>query len=247
MAGKTALITGAARRLGERIALALAEKGTNIVIHYRTSAEEANLLCAEIARRGVRSWSVKADFARREEYETLVARALERAGHLDILINSASIFMPSTFHEVTFEELMQNMQVNAWAPFIFSRQFAKQEREGQIINLLDTRLHGYDWAHVAYILSKQVLASVTRMLAVELAPKITVNAVAPGLILPPPGRGPEYLDRLVNTVPLRRHGDPDDVVEAVLYLLGSDFVTGQVIHVDGGRNLLEYSHGPHPD
>ncbi len=247
LAGKTALITGAARRIGYSTAQALAEKGTNIVIHYRTSEEEANHLCSEVEKKGVRAWPVKGDFEKPEEYETLIQRSAEIAGPLDILVNSASIFMPSTLREVAFQELMRNMQVNAWAPFLFSRQFAQQGREGRIINLLDTRLHGYDWAHVAYILSKQVLGSLTRMLALELAPNISVNAVAPGLILPPPGKDHEYLHRLTETVPLKRHGGPEDIVEAVLYLLRSNFVTGQVIHVDGGRNLMEYTHGPHPD
>ncbi len=247
LSGKTALITGAARRIGLSIAQALADKGTNIVIHYRTSEEEANRLCSEVEKKGVKAWPVKGDFEKPEEYETLIPRAAEIAGPLDILINSASIFMPGTLQAVVFEELMRNMQVNAWAPFLFSRQFAEQGREGRIINLLDTRLHGYDWAHVAYILSKQVLGSLTRMLALDLAPRITVNAVAPGLILPPPGKDHEYLHRLMDTVPLKRHGGPEDIVEAALYLLQSNFVTGQVIHVDGGRNLLEQSHGPHPD
>ncbi len=245
--GQTALITGAARRIGQEIALALADEGANIVIHYRTSAREAEELCSSVSQRGVKAWAVKADFNLPEDYESLIPRAKEAAGSLDILINSASIFFPGTIQEVDFKSLMENMQVNAWTPFVLSRHLAKSTGRGKIINLLDTRLHGYDWSHVAYILSKQVLSVLTRMIALELSPNFSVNAVAPGLILPPPGKDHSYLDQLVNTVPLGRHGDPGDITEAVLYLLKSDFVTGQVIHVDGGRHLMEYTHGPHTD
>ncbi len=142
---------------------------------------------------------------------------------------------------------MKNIQVNAWVPFVLNREFARRAREGKIINLLDSRIDGFDWTHVSYILSKHVLSVLTRMTALEFAPRITVNGVAPGLILPPPGKDHGYLDQLTDTVPLQRHGDPRDIAEAVLYLLKNDFVTGEVIHVDGGRHLKEYAHGSHPD
>lgn len=245
--GQTALVTGAAKRVGRQIALALAEEGVNIVIHYRTSAEEAGELCAEITARGVRAFSVQADFGVPAEYENLIRRAQELSGSLGFLINSASIFLPSTIPGVAFKDLMEHMEINAWVPFVLSREFARRAGSGKIVNLLDTRVQGYDWSHVAYILSKQVLSILTRMIAVELAPQITVNAVAPGLILPPPGKDESDLEEMAKTVPLRRHGNPGDIVDAILYLLKSDFVTGQVIHVDGGRHIMEYGRGPHPD
>ena len=139
------------------------------------------------------------------------------------------------------------MQVNAWAPFVLSREFAKQVGRGKIVNLLDSRLNSYDWSHVAYFLSKHVFSVLTKMTALQFAPEITVNVVAPGLILPPLGKDQSYLDPLVGKVPLKRHGSPRDIAEAVIYLLGSDFVTGQVIHVDGGQHLTGYSNGPHSD
>jgi pteridine reductase len=245
--GQTALITGAAKRIGREIAVALAEEGVNIVIHYRSSAEEADELCAQLTERRVRSWLVKADLENAEETETLIEQTLEIAGSLDILINSASIFFPSTLNDVSFEDLVQNMRVNAWAPFVLSREFARQVGRGKIVNLLDSRLNGYDWFHVAYFLSKHVFSVLTEMTALEFAPEITVNGVAPGLILPPPGKDESYLDPLVDTVPLKRHGSPRDIAETVIYLLKSDFVTGHVIQVDGGRHLLEWRNGPHSD
>jgi NAD(P)-dependent dehydrogenase (short-subunit alcohol dehydrogenase family) len=116
-----------------------------------------------------------------------------------------------------------------------------------VINLLDTRIVGYDWSHVGYILSKDILYKLTRMAAIEFAPHVTVNAVAPGLILPPPGKNEDYLNRLANTVPLQKHGKAADIVDAIIYLVKSEYITGQVIYVDGGRHLKELSNGSNPD
>jgi pteridine reductase len=237
--GQTALITGAAKRIGREIAVALAEEGVNIVIHYRSSAQEAEELHGHLAVQGVKSWLVRADFENAEETETLIEQSIEIAGSLDILVNSASMLPEGTLNDVSFEDLVQNMQVNAWAPFVLSREFARRMGRGKIVNLLDSRLNGYDWSHVAYFLSKHVFSVLTEMTALEFAPEITVNGVAPGLILPPPGKDESYLDPLVDAVPLKRHGSPRDIAEAVIYLLKSDFMTGHVIHVDGGRHLVE--------
>jgi NAD(P)-dependent dehydrogenase (short-subunit alcohol dehydrogenase family) len=138
------------------------------------------------------------------------------------------------------------MEVNAWVPFVLSRAFAQRIGRGKIVNLLDTRLKGYDWTHVGYILSKHLLAVMTRMMALEFAPHITVNAVAPGLVLPPPGKDETYLQSLVHTVPLQRYGGAQDIADAVVFLIRSDFITGNVIYVDGGRHLYECSNGSNP-
>jgi pteridine reductase len=244
---KVALITGASKRIGRALAIALAEEGVNIVAHDRRSQEtETAKVCGEVEKCGARSWKVIADLEKPEEYETLVARALRAAGSLDILINNASIFSPSALMDVGFGDVTRHVHVNAWAPFVLSREFARLVRRGKIINLLDTKIAGQDPAHVAYILSKRLLADFTGMCALEFAPGITVNAVAPGLILPPAGKDESYLDELAQKLPLKRHGKPDDIADAVLYLLKSDFVTGQTIYVDGGRRLLEGGNGPDP-
>lgn len=244
--GKTALITGASMRIGRAIALALADEGVNIIVHYHQSTDEASALCHEVKERGVLAWVVAADLTDPDAAEMLLPRALAEAGALDILVNNASVFPPSRLGEVTFADLQRNMAVNAWAPFVLSRAFALLVGRGAIVNLLDTRVTGYDWAHVAYLVSKQALAEFTRLTAVEYAPEITVNAVAPGLIIPPPGEGVEYLERRIDTVPLKRHGDPADIADAVVFLARARFITGEVIFVDGGRHLLEYGHGSHP-
>jgi len=246
--GKIALITGASKRIGRAIAMALAEEGAGIVAHDRSVLErEIVKVCDEVADCGAKSWKIIADLEKQEEYESLISRSIQAAGSLDILINNASIFLPSTIEDVGFRDVTRHLQVNAWAPFVLSREFARLAGRGKIINLLDTRIAGYDRAHVAYILSKRMLATITRMCALEYAPAITVNGVAPGLILPPAGKDEDYLSRLAQAVPLRRHGGPGDVTDAVLYLLESDFITGQIIYVDGGRHLQENGNGQDSD
>lgn len=246
--GKIALVTGASRRIGRAIAIALAELGVHIIAHDRRALEPETIkVCDEVVGCGAKSWRVLADLEKPEEYETLVSRALHTAGGLDILINNASLFLPNTIMDVEFGDLTRHMHVNAWAPLVLGREFAKLAGRGKIINILDTKITGYDRAHVAYILSKHMLLVLTRMCALEFAPGITVNGVAPGLILPPFGKDEAYLEQLAPSVPLKRHGGPEDIAKAIVYLLTSDFVTGQVIFVDGGRHILEETNGPHPD
>ncbi len=242
--GRTALITGASKRIGRAIAIALAEEGVNIVAHDRKALEpETARVCGEVADCGSRSWNVQADLEKPEEYETLIARALKASGSLDILINNASIFLPGTVMDIGYEDVVRHMHVNAWTPFVLSREFARLARSGTIVNLLDSNITGHDEAHVAYLLSKQMLASLTKICALEFAPDITVNGVAPGLILPPNGRDEAYLDARAKTLPLRRHGSTADIADAVLYLVKSGFTTGQILYIDGGRHLLENGNG----
>lgn len=239
LAGRTALITGAGKRIGRAIALALAKEGVDVVVHYNRSEKEAEDLAGELKTCGARAWPVRADLEKPDEYSTLVERAVKAAGKVDILVNNASIFPASTLSGMSFEDLTESMHMNAWVPFSLSRDFFRLSGKGDIINILDTRLDGYDWKHVAYISSKHALSLLTKMTAVEYAPAMRVNAVSPGLILPPPGEDSSYLRDLTRTVPLKRHGDPADIASAVVFLLKNDFLTGTVIPVDGGRHLKE--------
>jgi pteridine reductase len=242
--GKTALVTGAAKRIGREIALALARAGVNIAVHFRQSGKQAEKLRIELTSLGVSVWLVEADFSDTAATRRLIPEVLATAGSLEILVNSASLFLPDTIRDLDFTGLMQHMQVNAWAPFVLSREFAHHVDQGKIINLLDSRIVGDDPSHAGYILSKQVFARLMRMTALEFAPRITVNGVAPGLILPPAGKDESYLNDLAQRIPLKRHGEPADIADAVMYLLKSSFLTGQVIFVDGGRHLMEQNHGP---
>jgi len=233
----TALITGAARRIGRATALALARNGIQVVVHYRNSKSDAQDLAETIESLGVRSWIVEADLSQREQVVTVVERARKLAGSIDILINNASIFPISRLMDFSGSDLDLNLQVNAFAPLVLSREFAKHILDGVIINFLDSRITDYDAEHVAYHLSKRALFSLTRMLALELAPRIRVNAVAPGLILPPAGEDRSYLERMKKSNPLERIGQLDEITDTVKFLIDNRFVTGQVVFVDGGRHL----------
>ncbi|MHB1001131.1 MAG: SDR family oxidoreductase [Armatimonadota bacterium] len=238
--GMTALVTGGAKRIGRATCLALAREGVNIVIHYNTSGGDAESLADEVRGLGVESWTIQADFEKPEEYELLIGRTLDTAGSLNILVNNASIFPKETLGEMTFQSFNANMQVNAWVPFVLSREFKLKVGKGKIINMLDSRVKGYDWNHTGYILSKHAFSALTMMIALEYAPDISVNSVAPGLILPPPGKDESYIDQMKGTVPMKKHGGPEDIADAIVYLAKSDFLTGEVIFVDGGRHLKEY-------
>ncbi len=235
--GKSALVTGAAKRIGRAIALELARQGVHIVLHYNQSAADVENAAYEVRACGVNAWIVQADLNDLTQADALFATAKENAGILNILIHSASIFPQNRVTDFRRDEFFQNMTVNALAPLWLSRAFARQETEGVIINLLDTRILDYDADHAAYHLSKRLLFTLTKMLSLELAPAIRVNGVAPGLILPPPGEDESYLEQRKHTNPLHRTGHLPDLTEAVLFLLRSDFITGQVIYVDGGRHL----------
>lgn len=237
LSGQTALVTGSAARLGRATALALAAEGANVVVHYGSSAQHAEQTAEEVRRTGAKAWALQADLAKLEGTAGLFQEACRAAGPIDILVNNASIFDPSRLDEFTPDELMRNVQVNAMAPLLLGRALAAQGRPGVVVNFLDSAITRYDASHAAYHLSKRMLFSITRMMALEFAPKVRVNAVAPGLILPPAGKDESYLHKLAAGVPLRRTGATRDVTDAVLFLVKSGFVTGQVIFVDGGHHM----------
>ncbi len=238
LSGKTALVTGAAKRIGRAVSLALADAGANVIVHYGRSAREAEELAGEVNARGVQSWTVQADLGNAEACAALIGRCRELAGGVQILINNASIFPESRLGTFTAEELAENMQVNALAPLQLAREMVKGLEAGRIVNFLDARITHYDRAHAAYQVSKRALFTLTRMMAMEFAPRVTVNAVAPGLILPPPGKDESYLAAMKDRNLLNRVGSLADITEAALFLLRSPFITGQVIFVDGGYGLL---------
>ena len=248
LAGKTALVTGGARRIGREIAMALAAEGMHIVIHYNTSQAQAEELQALVHQFGVRSWTVQADFADLQQTQSLIQRVLDLSGDLYLLVNNAAGFPEDRLQGITFEDLMQSALVDAWAPFSLSRQFHQLVGRGKIINLVDARVNSFDFRHASYILSKHLLDAMTRMQAVKYAPRIAINAIMPGLILPPPDKDEAYLQSLTDTVPLKRHGDPEEIAAAAVFLARSTFMIGAVIHVDGGRHLKAYddpSSDPH--
>jgi hypothetical protein len=237
-AGTVALVTGAALRLGAAISRRLAAGGADLVLHCRASREAAEELAAEVRAAGRRAWVLAADLDDPAMAEALLPRAAEAAGGpVTVLVNNASIFPRDRVTDFTLADLEHNLRVNTWAPLVLSRALAAQGEPGVVVNLLDCRIHDYDEEHAAYHLSKRMLFSLTRMTALEFAPRVRVNAVAPGLILPPPGEDESFLERMAHTNPLHAHGSPGEVAAAVDYLVRAPFVTGQVIHVDGGRHM----------
>ena len=243
LAGKTALVTGAAKRLGAATALALARQGANLILHYNTSAQHAAELARQVRVLGVNAWTLSANLADPHAAASLFPRAVDQAGPIDFLINNAAVFPENGLQDLTPDGLHGNINVNALAPLLIARCFAAQRRPGAIVNFLDARIVDADERHATYHLSKRMLFTLTRMMALEFAPAVRVNAVAPGLILPPEGEDERYLERLASTNPLGRFGSPEDVAEAVLFLLRSDFITGQVIFIDGGRHLRGNMYG----
>ncbi|UCF99508.1 MAG: SDR family oxidoreductase [Spirochaetaceae bacterium] len=250
LTGQTALITGAAKRVGRSIASALADQGVNIVVHYNTSRGEAEALTAQLRDRGVDARTVQSPLDDRAQVEGMWEQALGCApgGRISLLVNNASIFPSDTLSTLSPENLEQNLSVNALAPLYLIRLFAAQVRNANappacVVNLLDSRIGGYMKKHVSYALSKRMLFSLTRMLALELAPKVRVNAVAPGMVLAPEGESGETLERLAARAPLARWGAPEDVANAVAFLMRNDYLTGQVIYVDGGAFIKEDPYG----
>lgn len=243
LTGKVALITGGAMRLGRAMALGLAEQGCNIVIHYHRSADEARQTVGEIEQRGVEGWAVRADFNSDAELLSLIPTALQQAGRLDILINSASIFPREDFFTTTAVSWDQNMQVNLKAPFLLSQAFANTlpaNRPGLIINLLDAIAMRPKNHHFAYTISKVGLEGLTKAMAYALAGRnIRVNGMALGTILPIDQHDQDIFERLAQKIPLQRTGSPEEVVKTLLYLVqAADYVTGEIIRLDGGKHLV---------
>ncbi len=237
--GRIALVTGAARRIGRGVAVALAQAGADVVAHYRGSGGEAEATASLIRQAGRHAWCVQADLADEGQAGTLLARAAQAAAApVDILVNNASTFTADTVMDFTPQSLLASVQVHAMAPLVLARAFAAQQiPAGDVVNFLDSRMEDYDRHHASYHLGKRMLWTITRMLAMELAPTIKVNAVAPGLILPPEGKDEQYLADLAHTNPLNRVGSVEELASAVRLLVESDFITGQVIYVDGGRHI----------
>ena len=238
--GKVAIVTGGAVRLGKALALALAEQGARLVIHYGSSAGPAQETVTEIKAMGSDALAIQADLSQSGEAPSIVERAVAHFGQVDILVNSAAIFKPGNWDDTTEANWDRHFAINLKSPFFLSQAFAKhvgQERAGHIVNIADWRGVRPGTDHIAYTLTKAALIAMTKSLALALAPNIQVNAIAPGLILPPPGEDQSYLERKAGKIPAQRAGSPEEIAKALMFLLRSDFVTGDLIFVTGGEHL----------
>ena len=239
--GKTAIVTGGAVRLGRAIALALAEQGACVCLHYGNSEQEAQQTVARIHAAGVQATSIQADLREpADAARAIIAHAAACFGGVDILINNAAIFEPGSLETTSEDEWDRHFAINLKAPFFLCQAFAaalKPDQQGHIISLADWRALRPGKDYLAYTLSKSGLVTLTRSLARQLAPRVQVNAIAPGAILPAPGQDIEQLNQRARQIPLRRAGSPADISEAILFLLHSDFITGEVLPITGGEQL----------
>lgn len=237
--GKSALVTGGARRVGKAIALALAERGADIVIHYNTGTREAAETAGEITALGVRVALLQADLSDVELAQRLPDAAAREFGRLDIVVNSAATMMRTPVGEVTPADWDAMFALNLRAPFFIAQAAAPLLRvsNGVVINIADLAAYETWPAYVPHGMTKAGVVQMTRALAKALAPEVRVNAVAPGAVLLPDQWASEPAERLVATTPLRRLGTAADVAQAVVYLCEATYVTGEVIIVDGGRHI----------
>jgi NAD(P)-dependent dehydrogenase (short-subunit alcohol dehydrogenase family) len=239
--GRTAVVTGGAVRLGRSLAERLAREGADVCLHCHSSVAAAAKTLEQIRACGVRATVVQADFSRPAHATRAVFdHAARELGPVNVLVNSAAIFLPGNLEDTTEADWDRHHNVNLKTPILLSQEFARRLPDGargHIVNIVDWRgLHPVP-GHLAYTLAKSGLVAATRLLAQELAPRIQVNAIAPGAILPPPGEPDAYLERLATRIPLGRTGRPEDVADALVYLLQSEFVTGAVLPVTGGEEL----------
>jgi len=236
---KTVLITGAARRVGRIFALGCAQAGADVVIHHGHSPDEAQETRDEIESLGRRVWILASDLSKPAEVSETISQANELSP-LYALVNSAAIFEPLTLAETELADWERHMQINLSAPFLLSQAFAKQfpaDGEGRIVNILDWRALRPGADHFPYTVSKAALAAMTKSLAVALAPRITVNGLALGAALPPRDGGAG--SDIIKNVPLGRWGEAEEIQQTLVFLLGGpSYVTGEIIHVDGGRHLV---------
>jgi pteridine reductase len=235
MDAPVAIVTGGGKRVGEVVARALGDRGMRVAVHYNTSREEAEKVASEI---GNGSMAFGAELGDPDGPRRLIADVVREFDRIDLLVNSASNFIRTPLSEVTVEIWDRIFDVNLRAPFFLSVEAAKHMTQGgSIVNMSD--LAGYEtWpGFVPHGISKAGVTQMTRALAHQLAPRIRVNAIAPGVVLLPEDTAPERAAHLASTTPLRRHGSPGDVARAVLYLLDAEFVSGDVLFVDGGRHV----------
>ncbi len=240
---KVALVTGAALRVGRSITKALAAKGYRVAIHYRSSQKDATDLANDInSEYGQKSAKTfKADLNNTEAVKTLPRDVHEAFGRLDILVNNASIFEKTPLGQMTYNDIERYHATHVLAPATLcleSSKWLKEAGPGHIVNMVDVYADYPKKGYLPYTVSKAGLKALTRQLAVELAPDILVNAIAPGAILEPSGEGHgDNMEAIINKVPLKRFGKPEDITKAVLFLAEAKYITGQTIVVDGGRSL----------
>jgi len=241
IAGRNALITGGAHRVGKALTLALAGRGANVFIHYGRSSAEAERTADEVQALGPAVAIGSADLGDPAAGPALVAAATAALGPISILVNSASGFPEDTLADVTLEGWRRTHDLTLASSVFLTQAFAAMlpaDTDGAVVNVTDAKTASPPKRHFSYIVAKGGLDAFTRAAAVALAPRIRVNAVALGVILPPPGEGDAYAERLAAVIPAGRPGGTGPVAAAAMALIENDFVTGEIVRVDGGAHLV---------
>ncbi|MYM62959.1 SDR family NAD(P)-dependent oxidoreductase [Pseudomaricurvus sp. HS19] len=237
MTTPAALVTGGGTRLGAAFALYLAEKGFDVALHYNSSREQAQQVQADIVARGRRCDLLQWDFLASDDPAALLDATLQAFPNLQLLLNSASVYDAAPTGQTTLELLQQQFKVNCFTPFLLTARFAEKVGKGQVINILDNKIAYQQYHYSAYLLSKKSLADFTTMAAMEFAPRIRVNGIAPGVVMPGVVRTSDYIDWRIDGIPLKHQGKTDNLCQALGYLIDNDFVTGQCLFVDGGEGI----------
>lgn len=235
---QTALVTGAGRRVGRAIAVALGGRGMRVAVHYHGAEAGARETVREIEKAGGEGFAVRADLRKVGAPSGLVTEAVDRLGSLNVLVNSAAVMIRTPFEDVREDVWDEIFALNLRAPFFCAQAAATRMQDGGvIINIADLAAFETWTGYIPHGASKAGVVHITRALAKRLAPRVRVNAIAPGAVLLPDDWTADDTQRLIGTTPLERLGSPDDVTQAVLYLIDAPYVTGQTIIVDGGRDV----------
>jgi len=235
---QAALVTGGAKRIGKEICLSLAQRGYDIALHYHHSQNAARRIADTIMKQGRICKIFPCDLLKESTTTQLLKKILGHFPHLNLLVNNASIFETSTFPKGSLQHFKRHFAIHLTAPYILTRDFANHCKQGHIINILDSNITHHSSRYFDYLLSKKTLLELTKMSARELAPRIRVNGIAPGAILPPADQSTQYIHKLVSTIPMKQKGHPKDITQCINFLLDSSFITGQIIFIDGGQHLL---------
>jgi len=236
--GKTILVTGSSRRIGRVLALAVAKAGGDVIIHHNNSPDEAEITKQKISALGQEATILQADFSNPNSTDEFIKEVFS-SQKLDGLVNNASVFLNLSWADTQITQWNNHLSINLTAPFLLSQAFGKnlsKGLDGRIVNILDWRALRPGADHLPYTISKAGLAALTKSLAIALAPNITVNGIAFGAVLPPSDRG--HIENILSLVQIPRWAEITEVEETLLFLLaGPKYITGEIIHLDGGRHL----------
>ncbi|MDE2221968.1 MAG: SDR family oxidoreductase [Candidatus Omnitrophica bacterium] len=234
----TALVTGAAKRLGREAALYLAKEGYAVALHYHRSKPEAMSAQKAICKMGVRCELFCADLNDEAQTLALLPEVFKAFPTLNLLVNSASIFIPNQFGALDLTLFKNHWNVNFKAPYVLGCEFARLVKKGHVINFVDTNVVKYKTRYADYLMTKKALLEFTRMAAVQWGPSIRVNGISPGMILPPVNDQPDDRLKRARSIPLQRVGNPANILQSLRFLLENDYLTGQIIANDGGESLV---------